>query len=419
MKKSLKLKMLLKESQLNNMQAWKDLKSEVESAELPEGVNTELIEKSASDAKVLKEKGNEAKQAAASMQDEDKKTLNEIVNDPEALTIMDSLRQNSITSSEAIDRLFLKVSSKYIGEKTSLDIIKDINIYRNLNKIENKIASKNNIMRDFYEKRSIFDILYKDAFIEKPISKNAQTQKTASLFDSVKSIGSKVVSKGWEWFKYPLKILGTAMPFIGVFLSARDAYESFLDVSKSCDYVKKQYADISSDDNIMNGDYIDILISKYRTDPEKLKRIAQLNKVAEFYKINWYDLWLDALWFISDLILSVGIVISMAGTAGVGATITVPLGVMAERILGITIARVSSYAGGASLVGTIASHFFGVGLGTYQNNKLRLKEIAETNISTLENANKNPDNKNPDGTTNQENDMNSPIKNVKNFFGIS
>lgn len=403
------LSKLIKLAAQDELKAWQAVKAEVESDQLPEGIiDVAAIQESATAAQNLMAKAKEAKSAADSMSEEEKKEAEAAIKDPQFQGVIQSAISagpKAAIASSIIDQLLVKSASKYIAEEDAIQIVKEINLYNRLNGLEVKIASRSDFSRILFEKEAAFEKMCQDGefLSESNFFKisckysdgmTKQATEGTSLWQGVKNMGSKALELGGKGLgyvgtglKYGFKFLGTIMPFVGVLWAAKDAYESYENVNKSLEGLKSHFSDLGNEDSLVDPKYIGGLISKFGNDPEKLLRVAQLNKVAEFYKKNWWNQWYSVLWFISDLIFSVGVIAALVGSggtaAGVGAVIMAPLEIMTEQILGKKAVWLAGKAGLGSLAGSLATSLFGVGLGDYETNKKSISTLADTKIQSL------------------------------------
>jgi len=395
MKNHLKIKRLFKLAQDESLEAWQAVKAEVESEELPPGIlDVAAIQESVSAAEKVKEKAVEAKAAVDALPPEDKKKFGEIMSSGEGWEIAST----SKSASEVVDRFFVKVASEYFGKNDASKIIREINLYQSLNGLGNKVASKEDLSLILREKVAAFEAMCGDGSFYSSLAINKVSVKhqknlvkfaeAGGIWEGIKGVGSKALELGGKALsgvgkatKYVFKFLGTIIPFVGVFWAGYDMYKAYQNVTKSVDGIKKNFSDLGNEDSLIDSEYIGSLIKKYSNDPEALLRVAQLNKVADFYKENWRDAIYSALWFIADLITSIVIICGIAATGG-AATIVAPLGEMMAAALGKGAARLLVAMGLSPLIG-MAQNYFGIGTGTYKENSATILALSDSAIGRL------------------------------------
>ena len=282
MKNSVKIKRLLKLAQEGNLEAWMAVKAELESPNLPPGLIDEaVIQESNAAAEKLVANTQEAKAKIDGLSEEDKKEFTSLVSNPE---ILEAAMSKVSTASEKIDLLFVKIASRYIEEDDAINFIRNINLYKNLNGLENKIASKNDLARALAEKEFAFEKLSadKDFLIKSGLTKISSkyqsgfTKEANSwLSDAGKAISDSAgeamkAIKGAGSFgrmgRLFFKFLGTILPFVGVWMAGKELLHSHNNVSKSLDLVKKQFSDLGDSENLLQGKYISQMISKFSND---------------------------------------------------------------------------------------------------------------------------------------------------------
>lgn len=410
MKNSVKIKRLLKLAQEGNLEAWMAVKAELESLNLPPGLIDEaVIQESNAAAEKLVANTQEAKAKIDGLSEEDKKEFTSLVGNPE---ILEAAMSKVSTASEKIDLLFVKIASRYIEEDDAINFIRNINLYKNLNGLENKIASKNDLARALAEKEFAFEKLSadKDFLIKSGLTKisskyqSGLTKRAESFFERVTKEVGGAAGKAMEAVRGAgsfgkmgrlfFKFLGTILPFVGMWMAGKEFLHSFNNVNKSLDLVKKQFSDLGEPDSLVQSKYISQLILKFSNDPEKLLRVTQLNKVAEFYESNWWDRIYSALWFASDFLTSIAVIVAAAATvstggiaAGIGAVIMAPLAVMAEGVLGKSLAKWTLRAGLSSTAGALGKAWFGLGLGGFEENKESITAVTDAAIERLSSGN--------------------------------
>jgi hypothetical protein len=297
---------------------------------------------------------------------------------------------STVTASGFIDALFVKSASYHVTKSEAMEIIREINLYKNLKGIEIKIASRNDLMKSFLEKEEAFNRMCEDRDflvgsslfrISSKYSKDLIKKADAgsSIWSTVKNFGSKALETGLTAIRHPLKFLGTVLPFVGLVLNAKYAYEAYENVEKALKGIENKFSDLGNEDQLTDADYIGSLIEKFASDPEQLLRVAQLNKVAKFYLNNWYEQWFNLAMFISDLLFSIGIVVTAAGTGGLSAAIMLPLQSMLKGIF----LKAATWGGLSGAAGSIGMKYFDVGLGDFVKNNDHIRHIAETNLRNM------------------------------------
>jgi hypothetical protein len=194
-----------------------------------------------------------------------------------------------------------------------------------------------------------------------PISKRAGF--FGSMWSGVKGLASGIGAI-LRWF-----------PFIGIFLAVYHGLEDFEEVQKSSDVIKNNFSSLGDKEKLFNAEYISELITKYNNDPDKMLEITQLNKIARFYSENFYMVWADVAWFISDLVAIVLIVAATVTTAGIGGVALVILETIATA-LGL---------GGAAAA--VSVEYFDALLSGFDENKERIVKIAQFSITNKTDVN--------------------------------
>jgi hypothetical protein len=410
MKNFIKIKKLLKLAQDGNLESWMAVKAELENPQLPPGlVDEAAIQESNAAAEKLVASTQDARSKIESLSAEEKQELASLLKDEEVLRIALS---KASTASEKIDSLFIKIASKYIEEDDAINFIRNINLYKNLNGLENKIASKNDLVRALAEKEFAFKKLSedKDFLIKSGLIKisskyqNGFTKEANSwLSDAGKAISDSAgeamkAVKGAGFFgkmgRLFFKFLGTILPFIGVWMAGKELFHAYNNVNKSLEFVKKQFSDLGDSENLLQGKYISQMISKFSNDPEKLLRVTQLNKVAEFYSSNWWERIYSTLWLVSDFLSSIAIIVAAIATvstggvaAGIGAVIMAPLTTVINSVLGPKTARWIMAAGLSGMAGSLGKSWFGLGLGGFEENKKSITAVTDAAIKRLSSGN--------------------------------
>ena len=385
MKRTSNLSRLLKLSQQDNTEAWQAGLEEVNNPDLPSGLDLEGIHESAESAKNLEIKIDQSKQSAGTFSAEDAEDLERMVKDPEILNIVNQYSGGEASQSEdrakaasqIIDTLFIKEASKYFSKKESISILRDINLYQSLSSPKTKIASSRvDLESRLLEKQHYFNKMCSDSnylsgseLIKISIQREgSKLKKEAISFDGiwsgVKEVG-KTVTKGiGSTFSGLLKIV----PFVGLVWAIYDGYESFKRTQSSEEVIKSHFSDLVDGDldQLLNPIFIGSLIDKFSHDPERLLKIAQLNKVSRYYKQEFLNIWYSVAWAISDLIIS-GAIILTGGAAAVAEGIT---------------AWVVKTLGFAAIAGPLATGFLEFGTREYSDNEIKIKTIAETNLKS-------------------------------------
>jgi hypothetical protein len=437
MKNSVKIKRLLKLAQEGNLEAWMAVKAELESPNLPPGLIDEAaIQESNAATEKLVASTQEAKAKMEGLSPEEKQELASLLGNEEVLKA--ALSKVS-TASEKIDLLFVKIASKYIEEDDAINFIRNINLYKSLNGLENKIASKNNLARVLAEKEFAFEKLSADKnFLIKSglikISSKYQNGFTKEANSWLSDAGKAISDSAGEAMKAIkgagslgrmgrlfFKFLGTILPFVGVWMAGKELFHAYNNVNKSLEFVKKQFSDLGDSDSLLQGKYISQLVSNFSNDPEKLLRVTQLNKIAEFYESNWWEQIYSALWLVSDFFTSIAIIVAAVATvatggaaAGIGAVIMAPLAVMAESVLGKTATTWIMRAGLTSLVGTLGKSWFGWGLGGFEENKKSIAVITDSAIKRLSSGSQ-PEGSGQDSNSNLMSSNDSDAEALKAF----
>jgi hypothetical protein len=391
-----RIKRLIKKANEENVAAWQEVFDAVSSPELPPGIIDEDVIKETEEAvgEIMSKMG-EAQKSVDSMSPEEKANLAEGVQDPNFLEQAKNA-EGKVAASLLMDTLFVKIASKYFGKKDATKIIREINTYKNLYTSNIKIASQNSPERILLEKEAAMMLMFSDenylkssdlvkisAKYSSGLIKNAEGG--TSIWQSVKNIGSEVASIGGKalsgvgsgiasvgrGIKSTFKFLWKYLPFIGVIWAAYDGYKAYQNSQKSLEGIRQHFSDLGSEDSIISPDYIKKLIEKFKNSPERLLRVTNLNKVAGFYAKNILKLWYSVAWFISDLITSVGIVL----TAATGGALA-PVFVIIATVLGV-----------GSAAGIISLSWFDTGIKDFISNSHEISSICVSHLEGRESEN--------------------------------
>jgi len=396
--RNLRLKTLLKAAQAAEIDTWKAIQDEVMNGTLPAEILSLVseVKELQADAEKLNSGLKEAKSFAEGLPPEDRADLKSILTDPEVARVAKEQGGGKITASSFIDAILVKQASKYFGRKDASEIIREINIYKNLNGINIKIASIGELERSLLEKEAAFKQMVMDErfLMQSSLLKISQKysgeflKEGASAWESVKNIGTKgvesigkglgiagkgvgAVAKGtWS----VIKTVFHYFPIIGVVWAAYDFFESSKNKEKAFDAAKKLFSEFGNEDVIFDSEYISKLISNFKNDAEKMLKITQLNELAKFYTENFLKVIYSVAWFISDLIATIGIIAGIVGTVATGGVLGVIISVVAGlgTILGI-----------GSAIGAVSTHFFDAGLGEYLTNAKEILATCNQKISEL------------------------------------
>lgn len=403
--KTLRLKELLKLAQNAEIDTWKAIQDEVMNGTLPAEVMSLVseVKELQADAEKLNSGLKEAKSFAEGLPPEEKTDLKSVLTDPDVAKAAKEQGGGKITASSFIDAILVKQASKYFGKKDASEIIREINIYKNLNGINIKIASIGELERSLLEKEAAFKQMVMDErfLMQSSLLKISQKhsgellKEGASAWESVKNIGSEVLnigSKGVETAGKGLGIAGKGIgavakgtwsviktvfhyfPIIGVVWAAYDFLESSKNKEKAFDAAKKLFSEFGNEEVIFDSEYISKLISNFKNDAEKMLKVTQLNELAKFYRENFLKVIYSVAWFISDLIATIGIIAGIVGTVATGGV----LGVIISVVAGL-----GTLLGIGSAIGAVSTHFFDVGVGEYLTNAKEILATCNQKISEL------------------------------------
>lgn len=302
MKRFLKISRLLKIAQESNNAVWQTVLAEAQSEELPTeytGIKAN-VEASASKAMALKDDAVDAKDKVGNepIPDDVRKTINELLNNPQALREAVELSRSGVSRASILDDSSIAIS------------------------------------------------------------------KRAGIFGSI-----------WSTIKGGFKAVFHYFPFIGVVWALYEAYHDFEEVRKSSVTIRSNFSDLGNEEQLFDAEYISSIIDKHRDDADKMLEVIKLNKVARFYSENFYMVWADVAWFISDLIGSILIIGAAVGTGGVA----LGVGGAATLILG----RISLALGLGSAAASISVGIFDTMLGKFDDNKTRIIEIAKDHVGFM------------------------------------
>jgi hypothetical protein len=392
MKNFNKINKILKIAQSQNTEAWLRVKEEAENSELPSGIiDMGAIEESNRAVAELTQQATKAKEAIDSLGEDEKKMLGSAMQDPKFWEMANAMGAGQVTAASLIDSLFVKYASQYIERDEAIEILREINIYKNLNSLNYKVASSNSLREVLAEKENYFlkmcndkKYLAKTNLMKIAFKYEASFSKKSNLKSSTRSVKSSFATASpslWDKFMnsrigWGFKFIGTVLPFVGLYLSAKNAYEAFENIKKAEKAIGEHFSEFGNIETSTSPDNISSLIQKHGSDPEKLLKITQLNKVAEFYTRNCWSKWFEIAMFISDLIYSVGIVIG-AFTGGIGAVIAAPLHSLVKGAFLRGVALVAGVGGGTAAV---SMGWFDVGVGKFIENKSNIISIANSHL---------------------------------------
>jgi len=383
------LSRLLKLAQQDKSHAWQAVLDEVNNPGIPSGIGLEGIEESAESAKNLEVKINQAKQAPGTFSPDDAKDLEQMMKDPDLLKTITNLSNGggaqsddqAKAASQIIDTLFVREASRYFSKKESAAILRDINLYQSLNSETIKIASNKVslesvlLKKQFYFEKMCSDYNYLAVSEISKISSQKEglrLQKEAislgGIWSGIKEVGKGIAGLVPKGIKSTFSSLFKFLPFVGLIWATYEAYHSF-EKAKSYEMsIKSHFSDLAEGDSeqLLNPTFIGSLIDKFSDDPETLLKVAQLNKVSEYYKEEFLNIWYSVAWAISDLILSGAIIL----TGGVAA--------VAEGI----ISWIVKSLGFVSIAGPVATGFLDFGIREYSDNKINIKTIAELGLKS-------------------------------------
>jgi hypothetical protein len=390
---SIRIKKLLKLAQEGNLEAWQAVKAEAENPELPPGMIDEAVVESAVEVgEDLTRKGKEAETAVKSMTPEDKKELRMLLNDRKFKELTSDM-SGKMTASAMIDLMLIKQASKYISKNDAIELVREINIYQNLHGSGVKIASSNSLERVLFEKEAAFDLMLSDEShsVRSSFLKISQkysgkiTKEGGSLWQSAKDIGSaaldlgsKAVGGGGKTLSYvgrgiksSFRLLFKWMPVIGIALSAYFAIDYFKKQKKAFDSAKKLFSEFGDDNNLLDAEHISELVSTFKDDPEKMLKITQLNKLAKYYKDKCLNMWYSVSDIIFNIIETIGLVATVAGTIASGGWAALFFWVI-PLIAGLI-------GAGAS----VATTFFDYGLEAFTENTTKILSFCGEKIEQL------------------------------------
>ena len=262
---------------------------------------------------------------------------------------------------------------QYTGIKAAVD--KSAEVARNL--LSGIKSAKENVKANPIPKDTAADLSNlindHDKLKEFAAAANSGTA-TAGTFNNPSFLISKragFFGSVWSGVKFLGRGIGAVLhyfPLIGVILAAIEGVKDFNEVQKSSDVIKNNFSGLGDKEKLFNSEYISSLITKYNNNADKMLEITQLNKVARFYSENFYMVWADVAWFISDLIAILFICGVAVGTGGIGA-------------VGIFILEGIALALGlGSATAVISIEYFDALLSGFDENKERIVKIAQFSI---------------------------------------
>lgn len=377
MKFNKNLKRLLKIAQNGSVEAWQAVKEEAESRDLPPGFQTDGLENTAAAAAQLTEKATEAKKALGGLSAEEMQVAKSVVSSDKFLNAAKSGAM--VLASTMFDLILIKSGSRHMDKSEITEIVREANIYRSLNTVQIKIASRNEFESAYFEKISAFDMMLSDTEFLKTSSILKISQKYSNSIIKEADLSSGIKSL-WGGTKGVLgKTLGLAgglffklLPFGFMIWAAHDLYKAYNSNIKALEELKATYSDLGDEDSLLDAKYILQLINDHKNDPESMLRVVRLNKIAIYYKKNWYaQIWAAAM-----------IAMEAVGLILVGLT---------GGVFAVVMGLLKSILTGAAIFGPVATGFFDVGEEDYVQNLTRIATIADYNIENAETATMGPE----------------------------
>jgi hypothetical protein len=356
------LKRLLKIAQNGSVEAWQEVKAEAESDELPPGFQTDGLENTAAAAEKLTEKANEAKKVISGLSAEEKQVAQSIISSEKFLN---AARVGSkVLASTIADTILIKSGSRYMLESEITEIVREINLYKNLNPIQVKVASGNDFEIAYFERISAFNMMLSDSEFLKTSSilKISRRYSPSIIKEADLSSGLKSLWSGTKgMLGKTLGLFSRLLPFGFIIWGFYDLYQGYKKEHDAIEELKSTYSDLGNEDLLLDAGYISKLITEHKNDPETMLRIVRLNKIATFCKKNWYaQIWAAAL----------------IGMEVVGLIITGLTGGAFAFVMGL----LKSMLMGAAIFGPVATGFFNAGTEDYVQNLTRIATIADYNI---------------------------------------
>lgn len=356
------LKRLLKIAQNGSVEAWQEVKAEAESDELPPGFQTDGLENTAAAAEKLTEKANEAKKVISGLSAEEKQVAQSIISSEKFLSA--ARAGSTVLASTIADTILIKSGSRYMLESEITEIVREINLYKNLNPIQVKVASGNDFEIAYFERISAFNMMLSDSEFLKTSSilKISRRYSPSIIKEADLSSGLKSLWSGTKgMLGKTLGLFSRLLPFGFIIWGFYDLYQGYKKEHEAIEELKSTYSDLGNEDLLLDAGYISKLITEYKNDPETMLRIVRLNKIATFCKKNWYaQIWAAAL----------------IGMEVVGLIITGLTGGAFAFVMGL----LKSMLMGAAIFGPIATGFFNAGTEDYVQNLTRIATIADYNI---------------------------------------
>lgn len=356
------LKRLLKIAQNGSAEAWQAVKAEAESDDLPPGFQTDGLENTAAAAQQLTEKANEAKKVISGLSAEEKQVAQGIISSEKFLNA--ARAGSKVLASTIADTILIKSGSRYMSESEITEIVREINIYKNLNPAKIKVASGNDFEIAYFERISAFNMMLSDLEFLKTSSILKISRRYSSSLIKEADLGSGIKSL-WNGTKGMLGktfgLFSKLLPFGFIIWGFYDLYQGYKKEHAGIEELKSTYSDLGSEDLLLDAGYISKLINEYKNDPDAMLRIVRLNKIAIFCKKNWYaQIWAAAL----------------IGMEVVGLIITGLTGGAFAFVMGI----LKSMLMGAAIFGPVSTGFFNAGTEDYIQNLTRIATIADYNI---------------------------------------
>jgi len=364
------LKILLKIAQNGSVEAWQAVKEEAESRDLPPDFQTSGLENTAAAAAQLTEKATEAKKVLGGLSAEEMRVTKSVISSDKFLNAAKS--GASVLASTMFDLILIKSGSRYMNKSEITEIVREANIYKSLNTVQIKIASRNEFESAYFEKISAFDMMLSDSEFLKTSSILKISQKYSNSIIKEADLTSGIKSL-WSGTKGVLgKTLGLAgglffklLPFGFMIWAAHDLYKAYTSNIKALEEVRATYSDLGDEDSLLDAKYISQLIKDHKNDPESMLRVVRLNKIAIYYKKNWYaQIWAAAM-----------IAMEVIGLILIGLT---------GGVFAVVMGLLKSILTGAAIFGPVATGFFDVGGEDYVQNLTRIATIADYNIENAE-----------------------------------
>lgn len=366
MKFNKNLKILLKIAQNGSVEAWQAVKEEAESKDLPPGFQTDGLENTAAAAAQLTEKATEAKKAIGELSPEEMQVAKSVISSDKFLNAAKA--GGTALASTMFDLILVKSGSRHMDKSEITEIVREANIYRSLNPIQIKIASRNEFESAYFEKISAFDMMLSDSEFLKTSSILKISQKysnsiikEADLTSGIKSLWSGTKGVLGKTLSLAGGLFFRLLPFGFMIWAAHDLYRAYNADKSALEELRATYSDLGDEDSLLDAKYILKLINENKNNPEEMLRVVRLNKIAIYYKKNWYA----QIWAAAMIVMEIVGLILTGLTAGIFAVV---MGLLRSILVG------------AAIFGPVATGFFDVGTEEYVQNQTRIATIADYGI---------------------------------------